>query len=314
MDPTILQMVLDAFLLVAFVACIGLLFFAVSGDDPAPPKVKRTLVTAVILLFVGLVMSLSVIIVPAGNIGVITAFGKVDPETLPPGLHFRVPFVNQNHLINTRVQPHEFKEIDAASSEYQQVKLTGIMNYHVDGQFAADLYQRVGDDFAAKILDPAFNDYIKTVVPQYAVGEILAKRDEIRQKAKADLQANLSQYHVIVDDIYLANIAFSDAYSAAIEAKQVAQQQVETEKQILAQRQIQAQQAVVAAKGQADANVETATGQSKANDLLTKSLTPELIQYTLITKLAPTIQTLLLPSGQNFILDPNALLKPSPAP
>ena len=114
MDPTLLQMVLDAVLLIALVACSGLLLFAISGSDPAQPKAKRVLVTAVVLLFVGLAASLSTIIVPAGNIGVITAFGKVDNDTLPPGLHFRLPFVNQVHLINTRVQPHAFAEIDAA--------------------------------------------------------------------------------------------------------------------------------------------------------------------------------------------------------
>ena len=120
------------------------------------------------------------------------------------------------------------------------------MNYHIDGQFASDLYQRVGTDFASKIIDPAFNDFIKTVVPGYSVNDILAKRDEIRSFAKQQLAANLSQYHIIVDDIYIANITFSDSFQAAIEAKQVAQQQVETERQILAQKQIQAQQVVAA--------------------------------------------------------------------
>src|SRR3989442_5655603 len=46
--------------------------------------------------------------------------------------------------VDTRVQPHEFQEIDAASHELQTVKLTGVMNYHIDGQFASDLFQRVG--------------------------------------------------------------------------------------------------------------------------------------------------------------------------
>ena len=167
--------------------------------------------------------------------------------------------------VDTRVQPHQFQEIDAASKELQTVRLTGTMNYHIDGQFASDLYQRVGTDFASKIIDPAFNDFIKTVVPDYSVNDILAKRDEIRSFAKQQLAANLTQYHIVVDDIYIANISFSDAFQAAIEAKQVAQQQVETERQVLAQKQIQAQQVVAAAQGQADAAVVTAKGQAQAN-------------------------------------------------
>ena len=167
--------------------------------------------------------------VPAGNVGVVTNFGSVQSGTLEPGLHIVIPIVQHVAIIDTRVQPHQFQEIDAASAEYQTVKLTGVMNYHVDGQFASDLYQRVGTDFASKVIDPAFNDFIKTVVPAYKVDQILGARDEIRSKAKDALAANLAQYHIIVDDIYIANISFSDAFQQAIEAKQVAQQQVQTE-------------------------------------------------------------------------------------
>lgn len=187
--------------------------------------------------------------VPAGNVGVVTNFGSVQEVTLVPGLHLVVPIYQRVTNVDTRVQPHDFQEIDAASRELQTVKLTGTMNYHIDGQFASDLFQRVGTDFASKIIDPAFNDFIKTVVPNYSVNDILAKRDEIRSFAKEQLGANLAQYHIIVDDIYIANIAFSEGFQQAIEDKQVAQQQVQTEQQILAQREIQAQQAVAQAKG-----------------------------------------------------------------
>jgi regulator of protease activity HflC (stomatin/prohibitin superfamily) len=246
--------------------------------------------------------------VPAGNVGVVTNFGQVQTVTLEPGLHLVIPIYQRVTNVDTRVQPHEFQEIDAASKELQTVKLTGVMNYHIDGQFASDLFQRVGTDFAAKIIDPAFNDFIKTVVPDYSVNDILAKRDEIRSLAKAQLAANLAQYHIIVDDIYIANIAFSDAFQQAIEAKQVAQQQVQTEQQILAQKQIQAQQAVAQAQGQADATVTLATGQAKANDLLSASLTDQILQYQYIQKLTDKITVMLLPSGNQTIFDLKSLL------
>lgn len=255
--------------------------------------------------------------VPAGNVGVVTNFGQVQAGTLEPGLHVIAPIVQRVVNVDTRVQPHQFQEIDAASRELQTVKLTGTMNYHIDGQYASDLYQRVGTDFAAKIIDPAFNDFIKTVVPDYSVNDILAKRDEIRSLAKTQLAANLAQYHIVVDDIYIANIAFSDAFQKAIEDKQVAQQQVQTEQQILAQKTIQAQQAVAAAKGQADATVTLATGQAQANDLLNASLTDKILQYQYIQKLTDKISVMLLPSGAGTIFDLKSLLggsTPSPSP
>src|SRR5512143_2431113 len=243
--------------------------------------------------------------VPAGNVGVVTNFGQVQTVTLEPGLHVVIPIYQRVTNVDTRVQPHEFQEIDAASKELQTVKLTGVMNYHVDGQFASDLYQRVGTDFASKVIDPAFNDFIKTVVPAYKVDQILGARDEIRSKAKDALAANLAQYHIIVDNIYIANIAFSNEFQAAIEAKQVAQQQVQTEQQILAQKKIQADQAVAQAQGQADSNVKLAegqaaatialaNGQAKANQTLAASLSDQILQYQYIQKLADKITVMLV--------------------
>jgi len=246
--------------------------------------------------------------VPAGNVGVVTNFGQVQTVTLEPGLHVVVPIYQHVTNVDTRVQPHRFEEIDAASRELQTVKLTGTMNYHIDGQFASDLFQRVGTDFAEKVIDPAFNDFIKTVVPNYSVNDILAKRDEIRSFAKEQLGGNLAQYHIVVDDIYIANIAFSAGFQQAIEDKQVAQQQVQTEQQILAQREIQAQQAVAQAKGQADSTVTLAEGQAKANSLLNASLSDQILQYQYIQKLTDKISVMLLPSGNQTIFDLKGLL------
>jgi regulator of protease activity HflC (stomatin/prohibitin superfamily) len=287
------------------------------GGPPVPrAHVARGIVgSAIGILIVVVGLSQPFVEVPAGNVGVVTNFGSVQAGTLEPGLHIVLPIIQRVATIDTRVQPHQFQEIDAASAEYQTVKLTGVMNYHVDGQFASDLYQRVGTDFASKVIDPAFNDFIKTVVPEYKVDQILGARDEIRAKAKDALAANLAQYHIIVDDIYIANIAFSDAFQQAIEAKQVAQQQVQTEQQILAQRKIQAEQAVAQAQGQADANVALANGQATANKALAASLSDQILQYQYIQKLTDKIQVVLVPSGNASIFDLKGLLgQTSPTP
>ena len=290
---------------------------------PRTHVVKGAIGAAIGLLILVVGLSGPFVEVPAGNVGVVTNFGSVQTGTLEPGLHVVVPIVQHVVIIDTRVQPHQFQEIDAASAEYQTVKLTGVMNYHVDGAFASDLYQRVGTDFASKVIDPAFNDFIKTVVPEYKVDQILGARDEIRSKAKDALAANLAQYHIIVDDIYIANISFSDAFQQAIEAKQVAQQQVQTETQILAQKRIQADQAVAQAQGQADSNVKLAegqaaatvalaTGQATANKSLAASLSDQILQYQYIQKLTDKITVMLVPSGNASIFDLKGLLKQTP--
>ena len=230
-----------------------------------------------VLLIIGLFTSSST--VQAGHVGVVTTFGSVEPVVLQPGFHFVVPFAQRIVQVDTRVSPHTFKQIDAASQELQGVKLTGTLNYHLDSARAYELYQNVGLEFATNIIDPAFSDFIKEVVPQYKVTDILIKRDEIRTLARQKLGDNLQRYGIIVDDIYIADIAFSTDYQAAIEKKQTAQQAVETERQILDQKRIQADQAVAEAEGKARATVEAAQGEADANRARTASITPELIDY-----------------------------------
>jgi len=239
----------------------------------------RTSGLIAVLLLLGLLLWRSFVIVPAGSRGVVLWWGRVEQRIMPEGLNFQVPLAETVLKVDVRVQPHPFREIDASSQEYQLVKMTGMMNFHIDPAFVNDLYQKVGLDFADKVIDPAFNDFVKEVVPTYPIGEILPKRDAIRQTAMQKLGANLARYHIVVDDIYFANIRFSPEYEQAIEAKQVAQQEVETQKQILARREIEAQQKVAIAKGDAESLLVVAQNQAKANEVLARSLTPILVSY-----------------------------------
>ncbi|HVO84301.1 MAG TPA: prohibitin family protein [Syntrophobacteria bacterium] len=247
------------------------------------PKLS-TLGFLAVFFFVVLVAWGSFVIVPAGHRGVVLLWGSVEKRIMGEGLNLKAPFAERVIKVDVKVQPHPFKEIDAASKEYQIVKLTGMMNFHIDPAYVNDLYQRVGLDFADKVIDPAFNDFVKEVVPTYAITEILPKREEIRKRAMEKLGQNLERYHIIVDDIYISNIRFSPEYEKAVEAKQVAQQQVETQRQVLAQREIEAQQKVASAKGEAESILVVAQGQAKANDALSRSISPILVQYRGIEK------------------------------
>jgi len=110
-------------------------------------------------------------------------------------------------------------------------------------------------------------------VPTYPVNDILKSRDAIRDKTKDRLNQAVNPYGITIVAVQITDIRFSAEFEKAIEAKQVAQQQVQTQSQILEQKKIQAQQAVV-----------DADGQAKANAILNASLTPTLVQWQEILK------------------------------
>ena len=196
-------------------------------DDDGDGKIdvrypgRRLFILGAILALAAWIFFLGVVIVPAGYVGVVRFLGQVQPAVLYPGASWVIPFVNTVEEVDTRVQPHNFQQLTAATAENLQVTVTGTMNYHLDPAFAGQLIQNVGTDFASKIIDPAFSDYIKQVTPAYSADSnsptfILNKRDEIRRLTREQLGENLSRYNIIVDDIYIVDIGYPQAYNDSI--------------------------------------------------------------------------------------------------
>jgi len=166
---------------------------------------------------------------------------------------------------------------------------------------------------------------IRNAVSQFGVEELVStKRSELESSIRDEIEAKLKANNIIMSDFLLRNIRFSDEYAAAVEQKQVAEQQAQQAKFVVESKKQEAEQArqtaqgqadaaviaskgaaesaVIAAKGAAEARLVQADAEAKANNLLSQSLTPTLLQYQYILKLAPGVQTIFIPSGNQFIL------------
>lgn len=305
-------MILTLFLLiVTALILVGALWLTLSEDPDIKEVNTRPAWIAFGVFAILTIASTGFRIVPAGSVGVVTWLGEVEDRTLQPGATFVVPIFESVTEVETRVRGIAFENLGAASSEYQDVFMTGILNIHIDNSGVGDLYQRVGLDYTDKIVVPLFTTTLKEIVPEYDIDEILLVREEIRRRTVETLNDRLSEYHIIVDDVSLTQIGFSVAYTSAIEDKQVQEQRVLTERQILEQRRIQAEQEVVKAEGEADAAIERARGEAEANRLLTASLSEDLIRYIGVTQLSDNINIALVPSDNGLILDIGGLETPT---
>jgi len=267
--------------------------------------VRNGMISGVVGLGLAIValLSLGLVNIEPGRVGVVTVFGAVQENELPPGIHWRVPVVNSIIVVDTRVQAVRIEGYTAASREQQDLFLTLTLNYHVQPTEASTIVQTIGLDFNQKIIQPRLQNIPKTVTDDYATTVVLNEREEIRQRAQELLEAELEPFGIVVDSLLLENFSYSEEYNAAIEQKQIEQQRVQTEQQILEQRRIQAEQAVIKAQGEADAAIETARGQAEANRLLAESISAQLIQWQAIQKLNPNVQIMLVPSDNGFIID-----------
>jgi len=316
----------DAIAGLLFLAGFGLLILAIAsavanrgqrpGRDPLA-SAPTGLLAAGAILAIGLAAAMSAFVqIPAGFVGVVRSFGAVMGETLDPGLHIVIPLVNTIDEIDTRVKALKVEGYTAASREQQDLFLDATLNYHVDPRQAPRIVQELGVNFEDTIIRPRFLDIPKSVTDDYPTAVVINSRDEIRTKATQLLREQLEPRGIVVDGINFENFSYSEAYNQAIEDKQVAQQQVETERQKLAQQEIIAQQKVAAAKGDAESQIERARGEAESNKLVAASLTDAILQNRYIEKLSDQIQVMLVPSnGGGLILDLGSLTpKPSAAP
>lgn len=271
-----------------------------------PPKLKirhplRWILATVILLAIILFLSAfsPFVTIPTGHTGVVTTFGRVEEYTLEEGFHLKNP-VQHVILMDNRMQ-RESLSMQAFSSDIQQVDLTCSVNFSVDKETCQTLYQRVGASYYKNIMEPRFIENTKAVFARYTAENLMEARNTLSTQIRDLLAPEMKAYGINVTSIAIEDVDFTDAFTTAVEDKQVAEQtklKVQTEQaQQTAVEQATAERRIIAARAEAeerailaeaDANVarvqadaEKYAGDKKAevNAALAASLTPELIQY-----------------------------------
>jgi regulator of protease activity HflC (stomatin/prohibitin superfamily) len=285
------------------------------------------LVLAIVLTLVGAGL---VFIEPteAGVVITILGEGGLRPEPLRPGLHWIVPFVERVELYPTTAQNLTMARtategetqgeitVEARTSDGQRIFVDSSVIYQIDPPSVIEIHKRWQRRYQNDLILPQARGIIRDAVSQYRVDEVLStKRFDMTNQITRELEAVMAENGLTLVDFVLRDITFTEEYAQSIEQKQIAEQQalqaafvVESKKQEAEQaRQIaqgQADAAVIAAKGAAEAQIIQAEAQAQANELIGQSLqaNPEILQYQYILKLSPGVQTIFLPSGNQFIL------------
>lgn len=210
------------------------------------------LVGALVLLLV-LYWLAPFVVVPAGHRGVITTFGKVREEVLGEGIHFRIPIVNQVHLLDVRVQKGEGSG-EAASKDLQTIHTTAALNYHLDPPRVAITFRDIGTllEVEERIILPATQEAVKAVTAKYTAEELISKRQDVRDQIRDFLVTRLGRHGILVDEFSITNFDFSKSFNEAIEAKTTAEQLKLKAERDLERIRVEAEQKVAQAKAEAE--------------------------------------------------------------
>jgi len=254
-------------------------------------KKKGLIIAGVVVLALVLIGTLCTATVQTGYTGIVTTFGKVENMTLEAGLHLKSPF-QQIISMDNREQKTTFTT-EAFSSDIQQVNITGSINYAINKSTAMNLFKEVGTDYFNKLVYPRMLEITKGVFSKYTAENLVANRQKLSESIRDGLSDELQSYGINVISLSIENIDFTDAFTDAVEAKQVAAQRklqaeieqaqmtMETQQQAERQR-INAEAAANVAKINADADAYAmkvrSEAEAEANKMIAESLTENLIR------------------------------------
>lgn len=240
----------------------------------------------------------SIAFVPVGSTGVVVRFGKVQSDMLSEGVHFKAPFVMQVMSMNNQVQRLDV-ETEATSKDLQAISTGIALNFHLSGESSASMYQTVGRGYSDTLITPAIQEVVKNVMAQYSAEQLITNRSAVSIAISDEMISKMNEYGIMIDDFNIVNFSFSAEFDAAIEAKQIAEQnkiKAQTEKE---QRVIEAeaagQEKTIAAQAEADATLLKAQAEAEAirikaeaeaeaNKKLSSSLNENVLNYNAIEK------------------------------
>ena len=279
---------------------------------------------AVLVLAVSVALS-CVTVVPTGYTGILTTFGRVEERTISAGAHLILPWQEVVKMDN-RTQKVQIST-EAFSSDIQQVNLQLSVNYCIDQETAQELYRSVGIHYYENVMYPRILENTKAVFSRYTAENLIAKRNDLSNMIAESTSADMKRYGISIISIAIEDIDFTDAFTTAVEAKQVAAQnkltaeteqaQKTMEEEATAKRAViaanaEAEKAVIAAnaelevvKVQAEAALYAGEKEAEMNKRISESLTDGLIDYYWIKQWNGELPTTVLGENGNYMLSLN---------
>jgi regulator of protease activity HflC (stomatin/prohibitin superfamily) len=236
-----------------------------------------------------------------GERGVLLRWGQaVGAEG--PGLHFKMPFVEDVVKMSVREQKEEFKT-QAYSQDQQPATVQVSVNYRLPEANVTDVYARYGVDYPSILIDTQLPQRLKEVFGIFTAQSMIQDRTKLGIEVQKSLERALDNRGIQIVSVQVEDVSFSDVYETAVENRMksiVAQYQAEAEK---ARRITNADAAAYEVKAQADAQAHAieVKGTAEAQAIKARSdalqSNPNLVMLTAAEKWNGVLPTTMVPGG-----------------
>lgn len=231
----------------------------------------------------------SLVSVESGHVGVVTTFGKVEPDVLEEGMHVVAPW---RRVRSMSIRTQEQKETtQVPTKEGLAITLESSILFALNKEKARDVFQQVGPDYVDVIVVPQVRSAIRAVTVKYQAKDLYtAGRAEVENDLEATIQTELDKRGLRCEKLLLRKIEIPEVVRNAIEQKLAAEQDTQRMQFILDKE-----------RQEADRKKIDAQGTAEANRLITETLTENYVRYLWVKALegnaAKPSTTIYVPTG-----------------
>lgn len=229
---------------------------------------NRWVVVIVAVAVAAVLVFSSFFTIDQGYRGVVLRLGAFT-RIAQPGLGFKLPFIDRVVPIRVQTNSKVYDQMEAYSSDQQLAELRLSVTYHLVPERVNAIYAQFGSEegMVSRLIDRRVNELARTVFGQFNAVEAIQQRGSLNQQVSDAVMAVIDPEIVAIESVQIEDIAFSTAYEQSVEARMMAEVEVQRRSQELEQQIIQAQIVVTQAQGAADARVAEAQAQAEATRL-----------------------------------------------
>lgn len=227
-------------------------------------------------------------------------FTGIKPNVVGEGTHFLIPWVQKPIIYDIRSRPRNVPVI-TGSKDLQTVNITLRILFRPVPEQLPKLYSSLGIDYDERVLPSITNEVLKAAVAQFDAAELITQREVVSQRVSEELTERAAQFGLVLDDIAITHLTFGREFTAAVEMKQVAQQEAEKARFLVEKAEQQKKAVIISSEGDSEAASLLARAFGEAGEALVELRRIEAAE-DIAKDLSRSRNVMYLPAGQTTLL------------